>query len=281
MESVLDGSHPGKSAVHIMPMIDEKSSDYSCIYTTMVTIAKEAKRYGKHPILTIDQLLYWKAMEIQKHEKDSTVSKIVLILGSFHSFLGSIGHLMMGTGLQLLLEQVYAENTVPHILSGKAVSRARRAHMLAVCALEGLKVAQIYDIDLESNEKNEDEFDLSTRFMQHPELRGLADILQKSLSKDIGVDQLTEQYIFRKLLINHEKFVESQTDSKTSKLWLMYMDMVDIMCTFLKAERTGNFLLHQQSVTSMLLFCCFWPLSLRKIGICLPSTNATIAILTT
>ena len=213
MQSVLDGSHP--TTVHIMPMIGEKSSDYSCIYTTMVFIAKEAKRYGKHPILTFDQPLYWKAMEIQKHEKDSTVSEIVLILGSFHilmSFLGSIGHLMMGTGLQPLLEQVYAENTVPYILSGKAVSRARRAHMLAVCALEGLKVAQIYDIDLESNEENEDEFDLSTRFMQHPELHGLADILQKSLSKDIGVDQLTEQHIFKKLLINHDLFNRMLTE---------------------------------------------------------------------
>ena len=30
------------------------------------------------------------------------------------------------------------------------------------------------------------------------------------------------------------------------------MDMVDIMCTFIKAERTGNFSLHQQSMKSML-----------------------------
>ena len=42
------------------------------------------------------------------------------------SFLGSIDHLMAGSGLQELLETVYAGNGVKHMLSGKAVSRAIR-----------------------------------------------------------------------------------------------------------------------------------------------------------
>ena len=43
------------------------------------------------------------------------------------SFLGSIGHLM---ALKELLELIYAPNVVDHILTGKAVSRAVRAHIL-------------------------------------------------------------------------------------------------------------------------------------------------------
>ena len=34
------------------------------------------------------------------------------------SFLGCIGHVMSGSGLQDVLEQLYASNTVAHILSG-------------------------------------------------------------------------------------------------------------------------------------------------------------------
>ena len=37
------------------------------------------------------------------------------------SFLGSIGHIMKGSRMQEVLELIYADNTVSHMLSGKAV----------------------------------------------------------------------------------------------------------------------------------------------------------------
>ena len=45
-QSIHSGSHPGKSSVHFMPMIDAKSSDYSCIYSTMCFISSQAKIYN-------------------------------------------------------------------------------------------------------------------------------------------------------------------------------------------------------------------------------------------
>ena len=42
---------------------------------------------------------------------------------------------MAGSGLQELLEKLYAENTVPHLLSGKAYPRVLRAHLLVKSAL--------------------------------------------------------------------------------------------------------------------------------------------------
>lgn len=54
-------------------------------------------------------------------------------MGGFHnlmSFLGSIGHLMGGSGLREILETVYAPNACEHILTDKAISRAIRAHLL-------------------------------------------------------------------------------------------------------------------------------------------------------
>ena len=53
---------------------------------------------------------------------------------------------MAGSGLQELLEVVYAGNTVPHMMTGKAVSRAVRGHMLVDAALNTILVADAYNV---------------------------------------------------------------------------------------------------------------------------------------
>jgi hypothetical protein len=125
MQYVHYKSHPGKSSVLFLPMIDMSSSDLSCIFSTLNYIAQHASRYGITPIITFDQPLWWKALTIILAEPDgSPIRKIVLRMGIFHmemSFLGSIGHLMSGSGLAELLELIYAPHTVPHILSGTGI----------------------------------------------------------------------------------------------------------------------------------------------------------------
>ena len=58
-------------------------------------------------------------------------------LGGFHTlmtFLGSIGKFLVGSGLAEVFEQVYAEHTVNYMLSGNAIARSLRAHMLVQSA---------------------------------------------------------------------------------------------------------------------------------------------------
>ena len=62
------------------------------------------------------------------------------------SFLGCIGHLMGGTGLQEAFELVYAENAVVHIFNGKAYSRAVRAHLLRDAALSAILTSGAFDL---------------------------------------------------------------------------------------------------------------------------------------
>ena len=45
------------------------------------------------------------------------------------SFLGSTGYLMSGTGLQEVLEIIYADTSVTHMLRGTAISRAMRTSL--------------------------------------------------------------------------------------------------------------------------------------------------------
>jgi hypothetical protein len=46
------------------------------------------------------------------------------------SFMGSIGSMTKGSGLQEALETVYGPNAVIHMMSGKAFSRALHGHLL-------------------------------------------------------------------------------------------------------------------------------------------------------
>ena len=61
------------------------------------------------------------------------------------SFMGSIGVLMKGSGLEGLFTEVYSENTVDHTFTGKAVSRALRAHFFADTSLTSLLLETVFE----------------------------------------------------------------------------------------------------------------------------------------
>jgi len=110
-------------------------SDETCIYSTLLYIQSQAEKLDiSTPCLTFDQPLWLKAVEIIK----AKAMNIVCRLGGFHtlmSFMGSIGSMMKGSGIEEVLGTVYSSNVVTHIISGKAVSRALRGHILIEAAL--------------------------------------------------------------------------------------------------------------------------------------------------
>ena len=142
-----NGEHPGQSSVIFMEMLDMKSSDESCILLTIHFVTEQARCYNTSPIPTFDQPLYWKGIEIQQSQYDASPLKGILLrlcgLHTLMSFLGSIRHLMTSSGLQTMLESVYPENTVPHMLTEKAISRAVRGHLLVVGALHAIIISEI------------------------------------------------------------------------------------------------------------------------------------------
>ena len=145
-------AHPGKSSDIFLPMIDLTPSDPTCVRSTLEYVVDHARSYNTTPVITFDQQLWWIAfMIIEAQPKESPLHQIVLILGGFHtemSFLCSIGSLMAGSGLKEVMTQVYAEGSVDHILSGKAVARAVRAHLLVDSALNTMATAQMLCVPL-------------------------------------------------------------------------------------------------------------------------------------
>ena len=126
-------------------MIDLKPTYESCIMSTLLYLSKEARKKSVL-IITFDQPLYWKALSImERHPSNNLLNSIVLRLGGFHtpmSFLGCVGHVVEGSGIENALVQCFAPNTIPHIKSGKAYSRALRALLLMDLALHAVIMSE-------------------------------------------------------------------------------------------------------------------------------------------
>lgn len=130
-----------RSQIILLPFIKSPASNYTMIYTTLLEAVKQSRKANQlHTIITFDQPLFYKARDIVAAcNKDTEISKNVFVrLGGFHllmSFLGSIGHIMCGSGLKELLSLIYAPNATEKIFDGHAYARAVRAHSLAYLAL--------------------------------------------------------------------------------------------------------------------------------------------------
>ena len=144
-------SHPGQSSVLFLPMIDMYPGDKTCILSTLEFICKLASKHNISPVVTFDQPLFWKASQIVNEVEDNDrIKDVVLLLGSFHTLmnlLGAIGTLMDGSGLKDILETIYGENAVIHIMTGKAVQRALRGHLLVDQCLTNQIISKIIESD--------------------------------------------------------------------------------------------------------------------------------------
>ena len=84
-------SHPGRSSVLFLPMIDMSSSGLSCINSTLNYIANHAHRHNIIPIVTFDQPLWWKALPIILSQPEgSHIRSVVLRLGTFHMEMSNL-----------------------------------------------------------------------------------------------------------------------------------------------------------------------------------------------
>ena len=112
-------------------------------HAPMKYICSQARRLQVTPVLTFDQPLYFKALVIVENE-NSDVKQVVLRLSGMHiemSLLGAIGHVMADSGLKESFEVIYAEAAVPHMLSGKAITRAIRAHLIVDAVLSSMLIS--------------------------------------------------------------------------------------------------------------------------------------------
>ena len=80
--------YPGKSSVQFLPMIDMNPADKTCILSTLDYMCSLSSKHNMPTIITFDQPLFWKASEIVNSvPDDSPIRNVILLLGSFHTFM--------------------------------------------------------------------------------------------------------------------------------------------------------------------------------------------------
>ena len=234
-------THPGQSSIMYLPMIDMYSGDKSCILSTLEFLSNLASKHHVPPVITFDQPLYWKATEIiNSATQSSHLRGIVLMLGSFHTFmnlLGAIGTLMEGTGLKSVLEMAYGENAVVHMMTGKSVQRAFRGHLLVDKCLHHMVVKSVVE--------------------EKPEFASQIEEIEKMYSSLLNGDIILESFVTSTIVakiseILDKKKAELSARSKTSQLWLGYQRMLRTARALIKGDRTGSWLNHLRAVSDCL-----------------------------
>ena len=202
----------------MLPILDLQSSDPTCIYSTLLYVKEQATRLNiKSPCVTFDQPLWYKALAII----DEKNLNIVCRLGGFHllmSFLGSIGHLMAGSGVEELLQEIYTPNVIQHVLSGKAFAQALHGHLLLHTALLTLVTDNLLDDEIISQE----------------DLEGIATVDWSIVKDGAPADTLI------KLQTAVNTLIENCTNDETATYWILYLKYIDVVKHYVRAERTGS-----------------------------------------
>ena len=129
-----------------------------------------------------------------------------------------------------MLEVIYATNTVPHIISGKAYSRALRGHTLVVSALLKLVLCPYLDT-LSSEEINQ----------------------LILVSNSMNMSTLADEACVRSLLAwFRDRKTELKAKSRTGSLWMSYIAYISVLLDFIRSERSSDWLLHLSATKRML-----------------------------
>ena len=235
MQDVTKGIHSPQSDTVMLPIIDLNPNDETCIYSTLHFIIEQSKKLNfATPSITYDQPLWWlKALEITAKKLD-----IAPLLGGFHmlmSFYGSISTIMDGSGIDKLSPNIYGENSVKHMLPGKAVAQANWAHILT----ESVLLIRLQQIILSKSADSTNSVNL--------------EVIQKFykivLSKEIDVDlEIPEMQALRAIL---ESTIALHEKSWTARLWLQYIEYIETCRNFIRASRSGDWKLYLHSISKM------------------------------
>ena len=182
------------------------------------------------PVVTFEQPLWYKASGIIAEKK----LDIICRLGGFHtlmSFICSIGYVMSGSGLEEVLTEVYAENSVLHMVSGKAYARAVRGYILVDSTLNNMRIEEAMPALEPEHVAN-----LKMAFQGFPK--------GGSAEKDCNeaLAELTKQL--------DNKKEQLKNSNRTARLWIQFLEYVDVVKLFIRAELLGDWKMHLAAIKS-------------------------------
>lgn len=236
-------SHPlSKTKIGYLPILDANPTEMSTVNTILcrsLQIANELQI--DNVVLVMDQAIYSKAQQI-KWQNEDFQKRLVTRLGEFHTimaFLSVIGKRFRDAGLQdIFIESgVVAQNSVNQVVTGHHYNRSLRAHKLVCEALQRIRFKIFLDeenvIDSKIVESAIEEF-CNGFSLEHFEML-------------LCNDQV------KNLLLHYKEFIIFKSrNNPTFELWSSYIEMVQLLLTFIRATREGNWELHLSAIKSML-----------------------------
>ena len=84
------------------------------------------------------------------------------------------------------------------------------------------------------------------------DLRDLKDMFESLMQGRVSMGYVCQSHDLEDVRQKILDAKSSSSNSRTGKLWLQYLEMIEILRTFIKAERTGDWNLHLQTVQAML-----------------------------
>ena len=74
------------------------------------------------------------------------------------------------------------------------------------------------------------------------------------MSGTLSLETLQDSHIVEEIAQQLVQDKDAMRNKRTAKLWLLYLEMVEILLSFIKSDRTGNWQLHLKMGQVMLPF---------------------------
>lgn len=236
----VSSEEPEQTAVGYLPIVLAPAHKYDTLNTVVKRCMAISSHFGQeHTVVTVDQALYCKLMELKWCVEEYQV-KLIPRLGGLHiamNFLKTIGDHMAGCGIaEVWLESgLLGEGAVQLVMSGKAYNKAMRAHKLTLQALWQLMLPTLLLFAAESRDEC------------HNEISAMAADDNPEMIPQLITCLKQEQ--FHSLL---KDFIASKSEDVNFVFWWNYMDMVSTLLQFTRAQRDGLWELHLHSFSRML-----------------------------
>lgn len=232
--AILDKSR-SLTRICLAPLVPAPAHEFSTLLTTLKIVQGISTHVipGGKTVVSMDLGLYVPAKQLQLSRND--LNNIILRPGELHitmAVLKSIGGFIENTGIDRcwIESGLFGENTVRQILEGKHVKRSIEANMLAFQAFYNLYFERFFELN--AHIKKECEWYYSNLIYAY-QTKDKEVILAAQLVFNQEIELLN---ISGKMA----EFEDANLKFPVFKTVLQYMQMVQELCLFTRAVRTGT-----------------------------------------
>ena len=202
--------------------------------------------------IVADQPLYSRAKEMVWANQE-LYENVVMMLGDLHilfNFLKAIGQHFENSGLDDIWVEsgLFAQNSVESMMDGKAYYRAVRGHTLAYEALSRIRWEHVLEW-MKAEGKYEGAYEAEVE-----KVTTLFKKDRKGYDGDIcdAVKDLTEALHTSNMQALLKEYDAIHSEEPNYAFWVTYLEMVEILLDYIRANRDGNWKLHLDTFTAML-----------------------------